>query len=639
MRRGVLFAGLMLASALSAQEPRAAHVSTASFQTGDGAAFTLAWRYAPGDAPGRESPQFDDSNWALVAPALGPGEFPQSGWNGVGWFRRHLIFDRAVQDHPIALTFSAPGTADVYLDGALVLSVGRSASPLIPAQRSDAAAVTFRGDAHVIAVRYTYPPDVSRPEGGFGFRLTLAPAVPQGLRAAHDWIVAMHGAIVALPVFLVFLHLALFAFDRRARENLYYAGEMLSFALIVLHEYRENFFASDAARDFIDRTSAGTPMVAIFFGILTYYSVRTKRIPRSWRLMAAIGLVLFVASFVARDWSGYLWMPYFAAMLIDIVRIEHRGDTIERGGTAIFLLSFAAFSIAVVLQILITFGVLKSVGGITEVYVFGIVASAVGMSLYLARNVGDSRIFALENERKTRELNRARELQLSMLPRDVPRVEGLDVAVGIQTAAEVGGDYYDIRRDGDDALLVAFGDATGHGLASGIVVTAAKALFSSVSPDGSLAGHLGDFSRALRAMHLPGFLRMCLSLTRVSRNEAVVASAAMPPILIRRAATRCIEELGRGELPLGSSLTLHYQERRTALSAGDTLLFATDGFAEQALADGRQFGYDGVAGALLAAGDAPSASEVIGRLFAIAAEFRGARPQDDDITFVVVRVS
>jgi hypothetical protein len=103
------------------------------------------------------------------------------------------------------------------------------------------------------------------------------------------------------------------------------------------------------------------------------------------------------------------------------------------------------------------------VAGVREVYVLGILASAVGMSLYLASTRGQSRVDAAENERKTRELTQARELQLSMLPGTMLRLPGLDIAAATQTAAEVGGDYYDVRLAGDGTLLFAFGDATGHG--------------------------------------------------------------------------------------------------------------------------------------------------------------------------------
>ena len=121
--------------------------------------------------------------------------------------------------------------------------------------------------------------------------------------------------------------------------------------------------------------------------------------------------------------------------------------------------------------------------GVRNVYIFGMIASAAGVSLHIARSLGDSRAVEAESARKGQELARARELQLSMLPRELPCVPGLDVAATTSTAAEVGGDFYDARPDGSGGLLIAFGDATGHGLAAGIMVTAVKALFTSLEPD------------------------------------------------------------------------------------------------------------------------------------------------------------
>lgn len=111
-------------------------------------------------------------------------------------------------------------------------------------------------------------------------------------------------------------------------------------------------------------------------------------------------------------------------------------------------------------QVLVNFGLLGSVAGVRAVYVFGILVSAVGMSLFLARSLGQVRVHEAENARKTLELARAREVQLSMLPRALPAAAGLELAAETHTAAEVGGDYYDARATGDGSLLVAFGDAT-----------------------------------------------------------------------------------------------------------------------------------------------------------------------------------
>jgi sigma-B regulation protein RsbU (phosphoserine phosphatase) len=112
----------------------------------------------------------------------------------------------------------------------------------------------------------------------------------------------------------------------------------------------------------------------------------------------------------------------------------------------------------------------------------------------------------------------------------------------------------------------------------------------------------------------------------------------MPPILVHRAATGEVEELGAGGLPLGSRLPSRLEERRLALRSGDTLLFASDGFAELLDPEGRELGYDGVADAFRAAARTAGAREVVDRLAAAAGAFRGARPQEDDVTFFVVRV-
>ena len=596
----------------------------------DGVALTFDWRYVPGDGADRAAAQLDDSHWMHTPP-----ESPR-GWNGSGWFRRHIVIDRSLEGQPVAITIAAPGVADLSVDGALVSSIGHSPSPYFGGRRSDTETVTFRGGPHVLAVHYVFPAE--RAKGTFGFHVTLSLPAPAEAPASRDRVVALHGALIAVPIFLAFLHFALFAFDRRARENLFYAAEMLTFAAVIFHEYRTEFLATDAAQNMANYLSSGMPVLAAFLGMLTYYIVRMNRLPRSWRVFAAIGTVLFVWSYAVADAANYTWIILFAVVLVEIVRVERSGAIVQRGGTAFFLISFVAFCVSVVLQIFVNFGEIESIGGVREVYVFGVVIFAAGMSLYLAYNLGRSRLIEIENERKSGELARARRLQLSMLPKELPRVDGVDVAAMTLTAAEVGGDYYDVRVDAGGALLIAFGDATGHGLASGLIVTAAKTLFMSIASDAPLARTLCDFDRALREMRLPGFLRMCLALARVSPREAAVASAAMPPLMVHRATSGAVEELGRGDVPLGGRLRASYQERRTELAPGDTLLFASDGFAEQSGKDGRQLGYDGAAEAFRRAAGEPDAQRVLDSLAAIAQEFRGSVPQEDDITLLVVRL-
>lgn len=91
-------------------------------------------------------------------------------------------------------------------------------------------------------------------------------------------------------------------------------------------------------------------------------------------------------------------------------------------------------------------------------------------------------VMQAENDRKTEELEEARQLQLSMLPKELPALQNLDIAVYMKTATEVGGDYYDFNVSIDGTLTVVLGDATGHGMKAGTMVTTTKSLFNVLAP-------------------------------------------------------------------------------------------------------------------------------------------------------------
>ena len=143
----------------------------------------------------------------------------------------------------------------------------------------------------------------------------------------------------------------------------------------------------------------------------------------------------------------------------------------------------------------------------------------------------------VENERQTRELEEARDLQLSMLPKKMPEHPKVSIAASMKTATEVGGDYYDFYVDEENMLTVAIGDATGHGANAGTMVTATKALFNVLARDQDPSLMLKRSSNALRRM---GFrkLFMAMALIRIKGETLELAGAGMPPAILYRAANR-----------------------------------------------------------------------------------------------------
>ncbi len=115
-----------------------------------------------------------------------------------------------------------------------------------------------------------------------------------------------------------------------------------------------------------------------------------------------------------------------------------------------------------------------------------------------------------ENARKTKELDEARALQLSMLPKDLPRLPNLDIAVYMNTATEVGGDYYDFHVHPDGTLTVLVGDATGHGMQAGMMVSIMKSLFMSDRSNKDIKPFFQNSSEAIKDMQL-GRLMMALA--------------------------------------------------------------------------------------------------------------------------------
>src|SRR5215475_4835971 len=125
-----------------------------------------------------------------------------------------------------------------------------------------------------------------------------------------------------------------------------------------------------------------------------------------------------------------------------------------------------------------------------------------------------------ENEQRARELEEARQLQLSMLPKSVPQLPHLEIAAYMKTASEVGGDYYDFHLAEDGTLTVAVGDATGHGLRAGTMVSSVKSLFVSHAGDPDIPRILERLSRTLKQMNLHG-LFMAMTMAKINGDGLV----------------------------------------------------------------------------------------------------------------------
>jgi len=240
-----------------------------------------------------------------------------------------------------------------------------------------------------------------------------------------------------------------------------------------------------------------------------------------------------------------------------------------------------------------------------------------------------------ENEQRAKELEEARQLQLSMLPKRMPQLPHVEIAAVMKTATEVGGDYYDFHVGADGTLTIAIGDATGHGLKAGTVVAATKVLFNHLAGQPDLIATLDQASRALKQMNMRS-LFMALTLVKLKGDRLQCGVAGMPPILIYRAATGTIEEVPLRGAPLGGLSSYDYRRAELTLALNDTLLLLSDGLPERFNAAGAMFGYEAIKELLLAHASAPP-QMIVERLLQAGDEWAAGNPAGDDMTFVALR--
>jgi serine phosphatase RsbU (regulator of sigma subunit) len=241
-----------------------------------------------------------------------------------------------------------------------------------------------------------------------------------------------------------------------------------------------------------------------------------------------------------------------------------------------------------------------------------------------------------EIEQKNRELEEARKLQISMLPCTIPKLPKCDIGVYMQTATEVGGDYYDFSLCEDGTLTIAIGDATGHGLHAGIMVAATKSLFNALSHEPNPVHILSETSTALRAMGFKG-MYMAMTVAKLKDRKIHLSAAGMPFTLLYRASTKCVHELILKGLPLGNPIDYPYQEETLDLKPDDSVLFMSDGFIELFNQHGEMLGNEI---AKLSFGEAASGSpdEIIKHLVETGNHWSHGMNQQDDITFVVMKM-
>jgi ligand-binding sensor domain-containing protein/serine phosphatase RsbU (regulator of sigma subunit) len=244
-------------------------------------------------------------------------------------------------------------------------------------------------------------------------------------------------------------------------------------------------------------------------------------------------------------------------------------------------------------------------------------------------------IIEADNERKTKELEDARLLQLSILPKQMPVLPTIEISAYMKPAAEVGGDYYDFYVSDDMTLTVMVGDATGHGLKAGWLVTAVKSLFSTLAQEPDITYIFQRSNQVIKQMKIRS-LYMAATMMKVKEHQLSVCIAGMPPLLIYRSKTQEVEEVKIPGVPLGSMNKYTYKVKDVELLPGDILVLMSDGFPEQFNPQGEILGYQTVSLLFKDIATKPP-NEIIECFIKASENWAQGTAQNDDMTFVVLK--
>jgi serine phosphatase RsbU (regulator of sigma subunit)/anti-sigma regulatory factor (Ser/Thr protein kinase) len=207
-------------------------------------------------------------------------------------------------------------------------------------------------------------------------------------------------------------------------------------------------------------------------------------------------------------------------------------------------------------------------------------ATQAAPALRVAQLVQQQQAAARERERIEQELRVARVIQQTLLPKEVPQLEGWQISALWQPARAVSGDFYDFFSFPDGRLGMVIADVTDKGVPAALVMATTRSILRSAAERWSSPGQILYHSNNLLCPDIPPNMYVtCLyALLDPATGKLVYANAGHPPPY-QRSSEQVIELRARG-MPLGLIPEMEYEEMETTLAPGDSVFFYSDGLVE-----------------------------------------------------------
>lgn len=244
----------------------------------------------------------------------------------------------------------------------------------------------------------------------------------------------------------------------------------------------------------------------------------------------------------------------------------------------------------------------------------------------------------IEGEKMRRELEMAREVQMSTLPATMPALAGYDVSGRFEPADQTGGDTFDVALV-DGRLLIVLADATGHGIGPALSVTQMHAMLRLALGLGTELDTVYTAVNNRLADTLPAdrFITAFIGVLDPSTHRLRFHSGGQGPILKFSAAKGACERYAPTSFPLGAMpLSSPPPSKTLDMEPGDILVLLSDGIFECRNPDGDAFGERRV-GEVVLAHSGQTSDQLLRALLGAARTFSSGAPQEDDMTLLLVK--
>jgi sigma-B regulation protein RsbU (phosphoserine phosphatase) len=239
-------------------------------------------------------------------------------------------------------------------------------------------------------------------------------------------------------------------------------------------------------------------------------------------------------------------------------------------------------------------------------------------------------------ERLEKELAEARQFQMSLLPPQEKRLQGMSISARYVACTELAGDFYDYVEADDGSIALIIADVVGHGASAAMLTGIVKSAFHAARVDGFEPLSVVDrVKESIRAFHPSRFVTLASARMDTKKRRLSYVNAGHPFPIVRRPGQQPLFLASTGPLISSALWDVPCEKETLELQRGDLLLLYTDGVTDARGAEGF-FGRDRLVSLLTRNGSRKP--HFLDRLLSAVSEFCGPHACQDDITLLAMEL-